>query len=328
MEHAYSIYGLRLEADQCLPGMLEAGNGPPADVTVWTQHVPTWVTGAIAGSKQLRFDSGDSHVGLPATVQVWRYFDSGAFHFAYRGGVEFVIDSRGRGISVACTESATVQDATSYLVGVILGFALRLRGRLALHASVVVIDDRAVVLLGDAGSGKSTTAAVFAAMGHEILSDDVCALVESGGEFWVEPAYPGIRLWPETVEAIFGSSDALPRIAPAWDKRLLALSGGDHRFHSTRLPVGALYWLTESQRAKSSSRVKELRASEQMMKLVSMSYPGYLLDRKMRSDEFDLLVRLAGNVPGSDVEVRNDIFSVSETCHEILADFRAPREQD
>jgi hypothetical protein len=192
----------------------------------------------------------------------------------------------------------------------------------------VVIDDRAVVLLGDAGSGKSTTAAVFAAMGYEILSDDVCALVESDGEFWVEPAYPGIRLWPDTVEAMFGSSDALPKITPAWGKRLLTLSGADHRFRSTRLPVGALYWLTESQRAKSTSRVKELRASEQMMKLVSMSYPGYLLDRKMRSEEFDSLVRLAGKIPGSDVEIRDDIFSVSKTCHEILADFRALREQD
>jgi hypothetical protein len=326
MEQAYSIYGLRLEADQILPGLVKAGNGPSADVSVWMRRAPTWATGAARGLKLLRFDSGDAHGALPATVQVWRYVESGAFHFTYRGGVEFLIDSRGEKISAMCTESATVQDAASYLVGVILGFALRLKGRTVLHASVVVIDDRAVVLLGDACSGKSTTAAAFSLMGHEILADDVCVLIESGGECWVEPAYPGIRLWPDAVEAMFGSPEALPKISPGWDKRLLTLSGGEHRFRSTRLPIGALYWLTESQWTENTPCMSDLRASELMMKLVSMSYPDYLLNGEMRSNEFDTLARLAANVPGSEIKVCNDLFAVPETCRAIIADFRAPKD--
>jgi len=322
MEHSYSIYGLRLEVDQSLPEFVRAANGAAADVEVWMRQVPVWATRAAAGSKQLRFGSGDAQDELPASVQVWRYVGSGAFHFVYRDGVEFVIDSHGQRISATCSGSATLQDAASYLVGVILGFALRLKGRIALHASVVAIENRAVVLLGDAGSGKSTTAAAFAVMGYEILADDVCVPIESGGDFWVEPAYPGIRLWPDAVNAMFGSDDALPKITPTWDKRFLDLSGEKYRFHSNRLPIGALYWLVESQSAENTPCVKDMRASELMMNLVAMSYPGYLLDSEMKSDEFDTLARLAATVPGGEVRIRTDLPAVPEVCRAIIKDFQ------
>lgn len=322
MEHAYSIYGLCLEVDKLLPGLMEIDSSISPDLSIWVQTAPTWVAGVVGGSRQLRFDSGDAGDELPATVQVWRYDKSKAFHFLYRDGIEFVIDRHGRRISVTCTESATLEDAASYLVGVILGFALRLRGRVALHASVVVIDGRAVLLLGHGGSGKSTMAAAFAAVGHEILADDVCVLIESDGKFWVAPAYPGIRLWPDAVEALFGSSEALPKVSSGWDKRLLSLSDGEHRFRSTRLPIGALYWLTGSHLDGNTLCMSVLRASELMMKLVSASYPNYLLNGDMRSKEFATLAKLAADVPGSEITVCNNLFAVHEGCRAIIADFR------
>lgn len=322
MEHTYFIYGLRLEVDHSLDGLVRTRNGASADVRIWMRQAPAWATEAATGSRQLRFDSGDAQGDLPSSVQVWRYVESGAFHFYYRDGVEFVVDSHGHRVSARCTGSATLQDAASYLVGVILGFALRLRGRIALHASVVAIDNRAVVLLGDAGSGKSTTATAFALMGYEILADDVCVPTEAAGEFWVEPAYPGIRLWPDSVNAMFGSPDALPKVTPGWDKRLLDLSRDEYRFHSTRLPFGALYRLVESRRPDDTPCINELRANELMINLVAMSYPGYLLNGEMKSSEFDTLARLAAKVPGREVEVRKDLFAVRETCKTIIDDFQ------
>ena len=218
--------------------------------------------------------------------------------------------------------TATFQDAASYLVGAILGFALRLKGRVALHASVVAIDERAVVLLGDAGSGKSTTAAAFAFMGYPILADDVCVLGEDDGDLLVEPAYPGIRLWPDAVESMFGVEDALPRVTPGWEKRLLNLSIGDCRFQSTRLPIGALYRLLETQTSEEVPSVKRLRASERMMNLVAMSYPDYLLDGEMKSKEFDMLARLASSVPGGVVRIHADLSAVPEVCRVIIEDFQ------
>jgi hypothetical protein len=47
--------------------------------------------------------------------------------------------------------------------------------RLALHASVVDVDGRAVAFLGASRQGKSTLAAALARRGHTLLSDDCCA---------------------------------------------------------------------------------------------------------------------------------------------------------
>src|SRR5690348_16585408 len=102
-----------------------------------------------------------------------------------------------------------------------MGFVLRLRGALCLHASSVAVGDSAVALVGLPGAGKSTTAAAFACAGFSVLSDDVVALADEGPQFYVHPGYPRVNLWPDSVQELFGSEDALPRITPTWDKRYL-----------------------------------------------------------------------------------------------------------
>lgn len=325
MQYAYSIYGLRLDVDRPLPGLVNAAGNSPTDVTVWSRRAPEWVTRDTRGVKELRFDSGDAGEGLPSSIQAWQYVESGAFQVAYRDGVQFVIAGSGESIFASFDGTATFQDAASYLVGAILGFALRLKGRVALHASVVAIDGRAVVLLGDAGSGKSTTAAAFAFMGYPVLADDVCALAEDNGDFLVGPSYPGIRLWPDAVESMFGVEDALPRVTPGWGKRLLDLSIGDCRFQSSSLPIGALYRLLETRAPEEVPSVKRLRASERMMNLVTMSYPDYLLDDDMKSKQFDVLARLASRVPGGEVRIYADLSAVPEVCRVIVEDFQESR---
>ena len=142
-------------------------------------------------------------------------------------------------------ENFTVQDAATYLLGPIFGFLLRLRGVVSLHASGVMIGDHAVALVGPAGAGKSTTAAAFAQCGYPVITDDVFALKDSGGRFFVEPGYATLRLWPDSVEALCGSPHALPLITPNWDKRYLDLRSADFQFANSRVPISAIYVLGE-----------------------------------------------------------------------------------
>ncbi len=87
-----------------------------------------------------------------------------------------------------------------------LAWTLPSRGALLLHAAGVVIDDRATVLVGPAGSGKSTWAGLARDAGAVFLSDDV-VFVDSSGErphalslpFRADPARPaGPGRWPLT----------------------------------------------------------------------------------------------------------------------------------
>ena len=74
-------------------------------------------------------------------------------------------------------------------------------------------------------SRKSTLAAALATRGCAVISDDVVALSRIADEYVVHPGPPRIRLWPDSVRALYGSTDALPRLTPAWDKRFLDLTG-------------------------------------------------------------------------------------------------------
>ncbi|NIO13431.1 MAG: serine/threonine protein kinase, partial [Gammaproteobacteria bacterium] len=91
-----------------------------------------------------------------------------------------------------------------------LGFVLRLRGVLSLHASVIDINGEAVGFMGAAGAGKSTLAAAFAKKGFAVMSDDILALKPGDSAPFAQPGYPRLRLWPDSAVVLFGSASALP----------------------------------------------------------------------------------------------------------------------
>lgn len=89
---------------------------------------------------------------------------------------------------------------------------------------------RAVLFSGDPGYGKSTTAGALALRGVPVLSDDIVPLELTGGEIWATPGYPRECLWPEAVEKLAGTVEALPRLTPVWEKQYLPLDGARGKF--------------------------------------------------------------------------------------------------
>ena len=137
---------------------------------------------------------------------------TGHFWFVYDDAVEFIVDEQGSHVWAKWPNGLTIDDVSIYLLGPILGFVLRLRGTLSLHASVVELDRKAIAILGPAGAGKSTLAAAFAMAGHRVLSDDITpVLFDERGRFMAQPGYPRLRLWPDAVR----SSMDLQRRSPA-----------------------------------------------------------------------------------------------------------------
>jgi hypothetical protein len=240
--------------------------------------------------------------------------------FFYSDGARFAVELQGREIWADWPDNYTLEDACTYLVGPVIAFALRLRGAICLHASSVVIGGRAIALMGQPGAGKSTTAAAFTQLGYSILSDDVAVLDDRGAEFQVQPGYPRVNLWPDSVRALFGSEDALPRITPTWGKRYLPLDRNEHRFQTTPLPLSAIYTLDEHEAGLTSPVVEELAASEAFMTLVANTYVNYLLNTEMRSREFNVLGRVVAGVPMRRVRTPADPSRLFDLCKAIVAD--------
>jgi hypothetical protein len=267
----------------------------------------------------------DEACGRPA-VRVVRFGTADRWYFRlhYRDDTKYVVDAQGTHIWGAWPETVTTEDALTYLVGPVLGFALRLRGVTALHASAVAVDGRCVILVGDAGAGKSTAAAAFAVLGYPILTEDIAALEDGGDRFRVQPGYPRVNLWPASAALLFGSAETLPRICPrhpTWDKRYLDLTQDGYRFQAEPLPLGAVYFLSGRRDDVVAPYAEPVAAPEALLTLVAHTYTNYLLDKSLRAREFEVLSRLVRHVPVRRVVPHAAPTRIWELCDAILADF-------
>jgi len=248
-------------------------------------------------------------------------FPSGEhFGFFYGDGARFVVDRHGCDVWADWREDYSLEDACTYLLGPVMGFVLRLRGVVCLHASAVVVDDNAIALAGLPGTGKSTTAAAFACVGYPVISDDVVALADRGEQFLVQPGYPRVNLWPDSVRTLFGSQDALPRITPTWDKRYLTLGENGHGFASSPLPLEAIYILDSRDETLAAPIIEELSGKEAFMALAANTYVNYLLDQDMLRTEFDVLGRLVSEIPVRRVCPPAGSPAIFNLCEAIAAD--------
>jgi hypothetical protein len=258
--------------------------------------------------------------GYPV-LRVAKSGDGAYFIFSYGDGARFAMDQEGREIWADWPDrDYTLEDAATYLIGPVIGFALRLRGTLPLHASAVAVGDQAVALMGAHGVGKSTTAAGLATLGHAVLADDLAALREVDGSFLVHSGYPRLNVWPDSALALFGSKDSLSNISPSWDKRFVELDRPGMRFERRPLPLGAIYILGDRNAKLSAAAIEELEGSSALVNLVANTYVNYLLDSEMRQHEFSVLSRLLANIPIRFVRPPADPACLRGLCEAIATD--------
>jgi hypothetical protein len=315
-----SVYGLGLELNVPIAGLAGLEAPDHVDVTMRLGQLPpgAWDT---SSSAQHYVSTRRDPAGLP-TLHVTRTPDDRYFVFAYRDGTRIVVAADGDAVWATWPPAATVEDTATYLLGPTLGFVLRVRGVTCLHASAVVIDGKAVALVGEASAGKSSTAAAFARAGHAVLSDDVVALDDRGDSFLVQPAYPRVRLWDDAVRPLFGSADALPRITPTWEKRYLDLNAPGYHFQHEALPLAAIYLLGERVAPPAAPAITEVAPREALMGLVANTYANYLLDAPQRAVEFEALGRLVRHVPVRSARASSEFSRIGEFCEHIVADVR------
>jgi hypothetical protein len=257
-------------------------------------------------------------LGQPA-LRIWNV-DGGQFwRIEYFDGTQFWFNRGGTEVWGTWPENLTIEDAATYLLGPVLGLLLRMRGSTCLHGSAVSLGDSVVAFVGPQGAGKSTTAAALAQEGCPIVSDDVVALVEVDGEFQVHPAYPYLCLWPESVEALFGSAEALPQFSSAYDKRCLSLHSRNLAFESRQLPLRAIYVFGD-RRSELAPAISAMSAQNSFLALVANAFATNVLEPGLRANEFSTLGRLIPRIPVRQVVAHTDPRNLPELCQLIRED--------
>lgn len=191
-------------------------------------------------------------------------------------------------------------------------------GDTVLHAACAAVDGRAVLLAGPAGAGKSTLIAHLMSNGWDLAADDAAAIrVQSSGVL-VQPAYAGIRLWPDSREAL-NYSEALDyrdgvEVAHDPEKR---------RFCSGVLPEGALplvgvYLLNPD--GVSTPALRLLSRRDAVVALLRNSFVLDVSDHRRAEAQLEALTAIASRVPVAELRMPHQF--------EALASVRATIERE
>jgi hypothetical protein len=199
----YHAFGLKIGSELQLPE-LHSGSGPP-DVEIRHLRIPR----RPKPPDSLRID------GNRVEFMLWN--------------IRFVVTAGCR-IEIEAPEDVEDIDVRIYLLGSVMGALLHQRGYLPIHANVVRLGSSAAAFAGHSGAGKSSLAAWLDERGHEVLSDDLCAVRFHDGAPMVFEGIPRMKLWPDTLRAFNRDEAGLVRVASDLEKfhvplRLAARAG-------------------------------------------------------------------------------------------------------
>lgn len=283
MPHRYRIYGLCVECDRPLSGLDRETNESSADTVVHWGMVPAGVDPA---SWQDRYTSVPEEGERPALIAM-ASVSAGWLRLHYTEGVTFYLDAEARHLWCAWEAPMTEADAMTFLLGPVLGYVLRHRGVLALHASAVVMGGVAVAFVGPGGAGKSTLAAALGRAGLPVLTDDVLAIRRQEERWTGWPAYDHLRLWGESESLLFGGTGRLRPLTPTWEKLAYPMAEFDTPRSLEPAPLGAIFLLTAREASDAAPRLEAMSAVEAFLALSANSYANYLLDDRMRRAEVE-----------------------------------------
>jgi len=199
------------------------------------------------------------------------------------------------------------------------------RGKLVLHASAVLASDKIIAFLGETGRGKSTLAASFAQQGFPVVTDDCLVLEDRSGQIFGLPYYPALRLWSDTVSALFGyDKSMLSQVAHYTDKKLLWAAKSSLPFCTAANLLQRIYVLASDQEHEGSREVSIgfLSPRDAFMELVKCPYRLGISNRDRLRDEFDALCRVVSSLTFRRIVFPQAFSLLPKIQEKILADLR------
>ena len=190
-------------------------------------------------------------------------------------------------------------------------------GRLVLHGAAVRLGDRAIVILGNSGRGKSTLAASFGQHGATLLGDDAAMIDWRDEQPFVTAVYPSLRLLPNSLGALFSERPATSAVAPYTPKRRLDVAGGVGAGEGP-CRVGAIFAIAP-QAAGSAIECRPLSIAEACMALIDNSFALDPSDVDRARAKLREASRLAGAVPAFAIAYPRDYMRLPDVRAAMVA---------
>ena len=196
--YTYKIFNLHLHSAMPLPELSLADTPEQADIHIVFGPVPDMLENCTV--------RGVCFQAVPKKIL-----------FTYKRIGKFLI-TNGNTITIDSAPGADEREIKSFILGTCMGNLLSQRGLFVLHGNVVVTNDKAIVICGSSGAGKSSLAAAFCRRGFALLADDVAAISWHNDIPFVLPAFPYIKLWEDTAKMLGMEPDPQQNVWPGLKK--------------------------------------------------------------------------------------------------------------
>lgn len=167
MSKACVLHGLPWLSEVPLPWAQETD----AKANAWRVNSPCIETSILNGAQGKRV-AGYQRADESFEV---RLQEDGKYVLSFSDLVHFIIDPEAMSVRPLCQSQADTALVAVLLANSVSAFLLSLDGRTALHASAVIIENRAFLFCGPSNQGKSTLAAALCAEGASLHADDTLA---------------------------------------------------------------------------------------------------------------------------------------------------------
>ena len=324
MNHYYRIYGLSVSSSRKIELLDELPASGVDLAFTWTTEPASTPDAELVWQRitTRQLESKERTLFFSAGSEAGTYFKIS--FTTDHGHLLVLLDPGKTNVYIIHNQDEPASNMDSFFVGVILGCIMRLRGLLCLHGSVINIDGEAVILVGKKKSGKSTTAKAFSKLGFKVLSDDIAVIKCIGGDFFVEPGYPKVRLRPQPLMVFY--PDITDDFVSVYSHRDSKYSDLGDSFWRTPLKLGAIYLLDETGETDETPFVKPASA-ERLVHLHSNTFAGYILSPQEQKQEFEVLGQLSVRIPVKHLHFSRNVKLVYEQCEVMLADFKEIRSQ-
>lgn len=179
----YKLYGLNIESEVECKELIKSEKTDD-DIKIYFGKAPEDVYDLI---KQ-------GYIVHSTEKIMWLYVEDVAIYYVF-DGENIVIDKQ--------QDNVDEYDLKAYLLGTALGMILIQRNLIAIHGGTILVDNKAITIVGDSGAGKSTLTSALRLKGYPFMADDVSVL--SGNK--VNFSYPQQKLCKDTVEKLGYNTD-------------------------------------------------------------------------------------------------------------------------
>ena len=216
---------------------------------------------------------------------------------------------------------------TTFLIGNLIAYALRLQGKLVLHGNAACTGQRAIAWVGAKGAGKSTLSAAFLDAGHALVTDDQLVLRTSGSLWYAAHGVPRIRLWPGSVETLSAQtrSDFLQPFGNAI-KGWLEISPELSETPKLSPPLDALYVLASRCASLTTAVIRRLSAGERLQSLLQhrLARQSLPISSTQHAAEFTMFGKLASQLPIYGLQLPDRLEALPEVVQLLVARHAKP----